>query len=100
MTSPIYPELGYSLIGHMFLSMNVEKNKAIGQCLRKLRTNHHLTQTQLALRLGTPQSYVSKIEMGERSLHVYELFPYSAALDEKPELVLSQIMHCLDSQDE
>ena len=31
--------------------------------------------------LGRPQSFVSKIESGERSLHLSEIFDYAHALD-------------------
>lgn len=60
--------------------MNVSGNKAIGISLQSMRKKQGLTQAQLAERLNKPQSYVSKIEMGERSLHVSELFAYSDAL--------------------
>lgn len=36
---------------------------------------------QLSERLGKDQSYVSKIETGERSLHLHELFDYAHALE-------------------
>ena len=41
--------------------------------LRKVRINASLTQTELANRLGQTQSFVSKVERGERRLDVVEL---------------------------
>lgn len=42
--------------------------------LRDLRQDNKLTQTQLAERLGVPQSFVSKYEVGERRLDFVETF--------------------------
>lgn len=41
--------------------------------LKAIRTDAGLTQSQLAKKLGQPQSYVSKYESGERRLDVLEL---------------------------
>jgi len=41
--------------------------------LRQARTEAGLTQTDVAQRLGQPQSFVSKYESGERRLDVLEL---------------------------
>jgi transcriptional regulator with XRE-family HTH domain len=41
--------------------------------LRQMRTEAGLTQTEIAQRLGQPQSFVSKYESGERRLDVLEL---------------------------
>lgn len=46
---------------------------------------------ELASRLTLPQSFVSKLESGERSLHVSEFFTYSAALGVRPEDLLAAI---------
>jgi transcriptional regulator with XRE-family HTH domain len=49
------------------------------------RHSQGLTQVQLAVRLGKPQSYVSKLERGERRIDLIELFELSAALGVQPE---------------
>jgi transcriptional regulator with XRE-family HTH domain len=41
--------------------------------LRQVRTEAGLTQTDVAQRLGQPQSFVSKYESGERRLDILEL---------------------------
>ena len=42
-------------------------------CLRSARREARITQVELASRLGTDQSYVSKYERAERRLDVIEL---------------------------
>jgi transcriptional regulator with XRE-family HTH domain len=42
------------------------------QLLKELRLDKKVTQTELADRLGFPQSYVSKYETGERRLDFVE----------------------------
>ena len=41
--------------------------------LRAIRRERHVTQVQLAERLGVPQSFVSKYEIGERRLDLVEV---------------------------
>lgn len=38
-----------------------------------MRLNAGLTQAQLAEKIGQPQSYVSKYELGEKRLDLYQL---------------------------
>ena len=71
--------------------MNIEKNMRIGRALHKLREEAHLTQSDVAAKLGKPQSFVAKIESGERSLHVAEFFDYARALDSDAYIVLCRI---------
>jgi transcriptional regulator with XRE-family HTH domain len=47
--------------------------RALVGILRDLRRTAGLTQAQLADRLGKPQSYVSKVERGERLIDPIEL---------------------------
>ena len=56
------------------------------------RRKKGLTQIQVAAALGTPQSYVSKYESGERRLDVVEFIAVSAALNEDPLELLRQII--------
>jgi transcriptional regulator with XRE-family HTH domain len=59
----------------------------LAHALRELRTAAGLTQTELALALDKPQSYVSKYESGERRLDLIELETLARALG----LTLSQV---------
>lgn len=47
--------------------------------LREMRKQANMTQTQLAALLHKPQSYVSKIESGERKLDILEMRSYCRA---------------------
>ncbi len=49
--------------------------------LRQIRIDAGLTQVQLAEKLGKPQSYVSKAEMGERRLDFIETLDFCEACD-------------------
>ena len=60
--------------------MNIEENKRIGRLLAELRTQSGKRQSDVSAALKKPQSYISKIETGERSLQLNELAPYAAAL--------------------
>lgn len=58
------------------LMPNANSVSAQGQLqalLRQVRTDARLTQTDVAQRLGQPQSFVSKYESGERRLDILEL---------------------------
>ena len=60
--------------------MNVDANKVCGRCLARMRKESGLTQGDIARALCVPQSFVSKVETGERSLKLYEQFDYARAL--------------------
>ena len=49
--------------------------------LRQVREEKGLTQTDIAVRLGQTQSFISKVERGERRLDVVELRAYCDALE-------------------
>ena len=49
--------------------------------LRDLRRDAGLTQAELAERLGKPQSYVSKVERGERIIDLVEIRWWCQAVD-------------------
>lgn len=51
-----------------------------------------LTQDDLAQKLGKPQSFVSKYELGERRLDVVEFLGVTRALGVKPDTLLKQLV--------
>ena len=59
--------------------------------LIRARKNCGMTQTDLALRVGKPQSYVSKIEICERRLDVVEFLELAQAIGEDPVKLISEI---------
>ena len=54
---------------------------ALRALLRSLRAEAGVSQVELAKRLGVPQSFVSKIESGERRIDVIELRRICVALE-------------------
>lgn len=75
--------------------MDISANIQVGKCLAAARGRAGLTQVQLAARLGAPQSFVSKVESGERSVHVSELFRYADALETDPQELFGEIGRAL-----
>lgn len=51
--------------------------------LRKERHNAGLSQSELGKKINAPQSFISKYELGERILNLYELKQICEALDIK-----------------
>ena len=54
------------------------------EALKEARKRAKLTQTELARRLGYPQSYISKYENAERRLDVLEYVRVAAAIGIDP----------------
>ncbi|SFS87564.1 helix-turn-helix domain-containing protein, partial [Brevundimonas viscosa] len=54
----------------MVKSIKAEAYQAILPILASARLEAGLTQAEVAARLGKPQSYISKVEQGERRLDV------------------------------
>ena len=54
-------------------SIHSKRYKSVVQNLQKARHESGLTQVEVAEKLKKPQSYVSKVERGERRLDVVEL---------------------------
>lgn len=57
--------------------------------LRAARLTKDLSQEQLAVRLGKHQTFVSKVEQGQRYLDVLEFVRWSKAIDVDPATLIS-----------
>lgn len=62
-------------------SLHEAPYKVLLECIRSARRTANVTQVELAQKLGTDQSYVSKYERGERRLDVVELRAVCIALE-------------------
>jgi transcriptional regulator with XRE-family HTH domain len=65
--------------------------------LRNAREEKGLTQTEVAERLGQTQSFVSKVERGERRLDVVELRAFCSAIGIAFSTFTSRIDKSLDA---
>ena len=65
--------LGYTIQIGMSKSIFTKDYKEITNRLKQARIDAGLSQQAVANELGKPQSYVSKIESGERRLDVVEI---------------------------
>ena len=61
-----------------------QKYELLRSELKKARLQAKLLQADLAKRLKKPQSFISKIESGERNLDVIEFIAYCEALNINP----------------
>jgi transcriptional regulator with XRE-family HTH domain len=68
----------------MVLSVHHPRYLALRDHLKTLREKAGLTQVQIAARLGLDQSYVSKIERGERYVDVLFYVDWCKACKVKP----------------
>ncbi len=57
-----------------------KESKRLRLLLREIRHERGITQVELAARLGVPQSYVSKVETGERQLEFVAVEVVCAAM--------------------
>jgi len=60
------------------------RHKFLQEKLVQLRKENGLTQVQLAEKLGKPQSFVAKYEVGERRLDVVEFIDVVEAIGSDP----------------
>ena len=76
----------------MSKSLRTPLHQQLQDSLVKLRKSKNLTQADLALKLGRPQSFVAKYEGGERRLDVVEFVEVAYALEIDPSTLLSDVI--------
>lgn len=69
---------------------------ALGQLLKSMREEQGLLQREIAERLGTPQSFVSKYESGERRIDLPELRRICEVLNESCDEVVRRYEQLLN----
>ena len=60
--------------------------------LKQARLKAGLTQAEVARRLGRPQSYVAKVEGGERRLDTLEMIAFAEAIGADPVRLVRALM--------
>ena len=68
------------------------------QVLVDARKRSGLTQVELATKLGRPQSFVSKVESGERRIDVVEMLQYAEAVGADPAQVVREVARVSDGK--
>ena len=79
----------------MVRSLHTPGHLALMRFLIKIRKGRGMTQAQLAKRLAQPQSYIAKIEIGERRMDVVELAEWSVATDTNPRVVMRAVAEAI-----
>ena len=64
--------------------------KKLRSLLVQRRVKRRLTQGEFAMRLGKVQSYIAKIEIGDRSLNIADLIQICHALNASPVRLLKE----------
>jgi transcriptional regulator with XRE-family HTH domain len=75
----------------MTRSVFLQSYGVLTQCLVEARVGAGVTQIELAERLGRPQSFVSKVEGGDRRLDVIEFLQIITALNVDPEPIIQSV---------
>lgn len=73
-------------------SLRTPRQHRLQALLTEVRKARELTQSDVAARLGRPQSFVAKYEGGERRLDVVEFVAVAEALDTDPCALLSALL--------
>ncbi|SHE92216.1 DNA-binding transcriptional regulator, XRE-family HTH domain [Lampropedia hyalina DSM 16112] len=73
-------------------------DQALGQALRKLRTERGWSQSELALRVQMDRNYLSLIELGRNSPSVRMLVRLCMALDVRATDVMADVERRLEAQ--
>ena len=73
-------------------SLRTPRQQQLQDLLINLRKSKNFTQTEIAQRLGRPQSFVAKYEGGERRLDVVEFIEVALALEVDPCALLADLV--------
>jgi len=76
-------------------SQHTPENTLLRQLLINAREGRKITQASLAAALGKPQSFIAKIEVGERRLDVLEFCAIVRALGLDPLMLLGNLLSAL-----
>ena len=68
-----------------------DKRKIVREALKEARLRHGLRQQDVAEVLGRPQSFVAKVESGERKADFVEVIDLCAAVGLDPKTLLKKL---------
>ena len=68
---------------------NLTPDQVVADQIRALRDKHGISQQQLAEMIGETQSTIARIESGQRTISITDLFRLAAALDVAPVYLLA-----------
>lgn len=75
---------------------SIDKYEILRQMLIDERLKANLKQAEVADKLGKPQSYISKIERGERGMDVIEFLEIAEAINFEPFIFLQNFYKTLN----
>ena len=76
----------------MTRSINTDEMLALQDWLKNQRKSQNLTMQSLATRMARPNSFISKVEQGERRLDVVEYIWYCTALGVDPHTGIDAVL--------
>lgn len=87
---------GYSISGYLYgigtmASVYSDEYQRVISALKKARKEKGITQAQLAEALGKPQSFIAKVESGERRLDVVEFVHLARLVDADVQRIIARI---------
>lgn len=93
--NPIFGLKRHALNKRLTKSLYTQEWEALLKILRDLRVKRGWTQEQLARELGRPQSFVAKVEAGERKLDVPQFINYTGVLGADPVEEMRRLMKAI-----
>jgi transcriptional regulator with XRE-family HTH domain len=81
----------------MTKSLHTPEYAALIRILVETRKQAGMTQQDVADRLSKPQSYVAKIEGGERRLDIVELIVLAKAMKAEPSALFDRVLTALEA---
>ena len=68
-----------------------DRKKLLRQILRQAREDAKLRQIDVAALLEVPQSYVAKVESGERKISFIEVLDFCSAIELDPQILIDRL---------
>jgi transcriptional regulator with XRE-family HTH domain len=72
--------------------LDKDRRDLVRQALREARLRSNLRQADVAASLGKPQSYVAKVERGERRIDLVEFLNLCKVLKLNPQRLISKLL--------